>query len=388
MESTGSEYVFDSAGGLPMPMPFLHRIAARGLELTNHHSSANSSVRALFSIFTGLYPQPTLRVFETLPDLRIPTMNSVLGRDYESWLVTPGRLDWFFPGPLLRANGFDLEGYHSMPEDEFASQTEYGRSEVKGMDRFLGRLGEARGPFFAVYYSFIPHYPYYDYGAGYRVRPDTLDRRARYYGNLRVLDEQVRRLFDEMARLGLQKRTIVLLVGDHGEAFGQHAGNFGHVLYGYQENYRVPAVFYQPDLFPPGKVAFPTSHVDLLPTLVDALGGDPDRSIVQGETVLSGPPARKYIFAYGSDHSVAGIDGAGRKLLLSLKTGKCSFWDLARDPGERTVKSCDGAPNQERAVRMFANYQAGVLGRYNARLPAPLSTTAKAAATVSGHREH
>ena len=40
--------------------------------------------------------------------------------------------------------------------------------------------------------------------------------------------------------VGLWERTVVAVLGDHGQAFGQHDGNIGHTLFIYEENVRVP----------------------------------------------------------------------------------------------------------------------------------------------------
>ena len=42
------------------------------------------------------------------------------------------------------------------------------------------------------------------------------------------IDEQIGRLFDELDRRGRLDRTWVILVSDHGESFGEHAGVFLH----------------------------------------------------------------------------------------------------------------------------------------------------------------
>ena len=44
------------------------------------------------------------------------------------------------------------------------------------------------------------------------------------------------------------RNTLFVLFGDHGEAFGQHEGNFGHTLFIYDENVRVPYVIAAPGL--------------------------------------------------------------------------------------------------------------------------------------------
>lgn len=378
LESVGAEYAFDSAPGAPAPMPFLRRLAAGGLTLGNHYASANSSHRAIFSILTGLYPRPGARSFEALPDLRIPTLNRMLGPGYDAWLVTPGRLDWYFPKALLEANGFrSLEGYGHLPEDAVAERNPYGRSEISAMSLFLRRLGAAREPFFAVYYSFAAHIPYADHGPEYRIRPDTTDRRHRYYNNLHVLDRQLRRLHDHLAATGLLDRTVLVVIGDHGEALGQHPGVWGHTSAGYEENFRVPVVIHQPRLFAPARTEVPTSHVDLAPTLLDAMGLSPGPFPLQGESVLRPERLRrKYIFLF-TPRVLGAISRDRIKLWVKLSDARCWTHDLRRDPLERHPEGCESHREQESAVLKFAAYQRRILSWYNGRLAtgAPPDTT-------------
>ena len=46
--------------------------------------------------------------------------------------------------------------------------------------------------------------------------------------------------------------TLVIVFGDHGEAFGEHEGNFAHTLFIHEENVRVPYV-----IAAPGAIAEP-----------------------------------------------------------------------------------------------------------------------------------
>ena len=44
--------------------------------------------------------------------------------------------------------------------------------------------------------------------------------------------------------------TLVVVFGDHGEAFGEHPGNFAHTLFIHEENVRVPYVIAAPGAIP------------------------------------------------------------------------------------------------------------------------------------------
>ena len=47
----------------------------------------------------------------------------------------------------------------------------------------------------------------------------------------------------QLTKQKLSDSTLVVVVGDHGEAFGQHRRNFAHASEIYEENMHVPLAF-------------------------------------------------------------------------------------------------------------------------------------------------
>ncbi len=104
---------------------------------------------------------------------------------------------------------------------------------------------EGSRPFFLWLHYMEPHAPYYfhqahDFG---RTPKDVYD------GEIAFADEQIGRLFAEMAKLGLDKNTIVVLFGDHGEGFGEH-NNREHGSSLHDHQVRVPLMIRIPGLPP------------------------------------------------------------------------------------------------------------------------------------------
>ena len=277
MESTGREYPAATRYG-DIPMPFLEKLKERSLVLDSHYSTSNTSPHSLFSLFTGLFPMPDKKIFVFKKWLRYPSIFSLLPAVYRTALVTPGSLAYYYPKDLMAHRGpketFDRD---ALPGKRMAPGIKLAKHEAESVTFFLEHLDTyGKRPFFAVYYSFAPHWPYPRYGEEYDRYP-CKDRRFRanvnqclYFNNLNLLDLQLRRIHDHLKKRGLLDRTIIALVGDHGEAFGQHEKNWIHAHNSYNENVMVPALLFQPRLFKPRRVKKMTSHVDFFPTLLDA----------------------------------------------------------------------------------------------------------------------
>ena len=374
MESAGTRYIFDTSNGNPMPMPFLHKISKEGWFLKKHFTSSNVSTKAVFSLFSGLYDFFNRENFGTRPDAEVPAIYNWLGEGYDSFLVTPSSISWYFPAKFIKNSGLrEIYSYENLKfkiKEEFHSLGHYiARDEIQTVDFFIRRLSKAKEPFLGIYISFAAHFPYFDYGEDYRILEDDGRLVSRYYNNLNLLDHMIKRIVDHLQEQGLLERTILVIMGDHGQAFGQHhPNNFMHYRYSYNENLETPAILYQPVLFKPKVFGFPTSHVDILPTLLDALRIPYPPMVFDGESLFNSKLRRKPIFFYGHEESVSSLDTHLIKVQYSLKKNRSWGFDLKLDPDETNPLDCSLYPLQLEALHKFVSDHDSNLLKYNASL--------------------
>jgi phosphoglycerol transferase MdoB-like AlkP superfamily enzyme len=372
MESVGSRYVFDTSHGTPMPMPFLHKMSQEGWFLKKHYTTSNVSTKAVFSLLSGCYDFFNRGTLGTRPDAHVPAIYGWLGEGYDSFLVTPSSTSWYFPTNFVKNSGLsEIHSYENlkfMIREEFHSLGHYiARDEIQTMDFFIQRLSQAREPFLGIYISFTAHFPYFDYGEDYRIMKDDGRLISRYYNNLYLLDRMIKRIYDHLRERGLLEHTILVVIGDHGQAFGQHhPNNFMHYRYSYNENLETPAIFYQPALFKPKTVVFPTSHVDILPTLLDAMRVSYSMGVFDGESLFNYKSKRKPIFFYGYEESFSSLDSHLIKVQYSLKKKRCWVFDLKRDPDEKNPLDCSLYPHEVEGLHRFVSDHDSSLLKYNA----------------------
>lgn len=371
MESVGARYAFDTSPGHPVAMPFLQQLAKEGWYLQNHYTSANISNKAIFSLLSGLHDFFNRETFGIRSDAQIPSLYNFLG-SHDSFLVTPAPITWYFPTAFVRNSGLpEIHSYEDLKltvKEEYHSMGHYiGRDEVQTVDFFIQRLNKAREPFLGIYYSFAAHLPYFDYGREYHIREDDGRAINRYYNNLNLLDYMIKRVYDDLKEKRLLEHTLLVIVGDHGQAFGQHhPDNFMHHRYSYDENLKAPAILYQPALFKPRTLHVPTSHVDLLPTLLDAMRIPYDPLLFDGESLFQNKLNRKYIFFYGYEETVSCLNNDQIKVQYSSKKHRCWAFDLKVDPDERNPLDCSFYQPQLEALHGFVNYHDSNLAKYNA----------------------
>jgi len=239
----------------------------------------------------------------------------------------------------------------------------------------------AHEPFFLHLHYDAPHWPYTpppEYAR--RVEPppgfpDDPMARA-YLGEAAYADDYVGRVLDELERLGLDRRTLVIVVGDHGEVF-DHAHDHvvealgqptlhHHGWSAYDELTRIPLVLSLPGTITPSKIAQQVSLVDLEPTILDVLQRSP-RPGARGRSLAplwrGVPEPERPAFVEGQD--VRAVRSAGWLYLrrgdprLVFPDGRKlsveeELYELASDPLQHKNRAAD-AP--EMLARMRALFE-------------------------------
>ncbi len=106
-----------------------------------------------------------------------------------------------------------------------------------------------------------------------------LGYRRLYYYLHKLVDRAVGRILESLERSGMADDTIVVFTSDHGDLLGAHGGLIQKWFNAFDEATRVPFLVSGPGIArQPGGVTVPTSHVDLLPTLMGLAGIDVERA--------------------------------------------------------------------------------------------------------------
>jgi len=105
--------------------------------------------------------------------------------------------------------------------------------------------------------------------------------RGWYDGSIRGMDAEIGRLVERLRELGLDRKTLVVFVGDHGEEFLEHGRTF-HGQTTYAELANVPLIVWRPGAVPAGRVIADTVEtIDVMPTIL-ATAGLPTPKEAQG----------------------------------------------------------------------------------------------------------
>lgn len=333
--------VYATAPDRGAPTPTIDALALRdGITFDRAYATAPVTLTSHASLMTGRYPPGHgARHNGMRMDPKTPTLAEAFAR--AGW-VTGAFVGAF---PLDRrfglTKGFQTYG-DTMPRDPRGrpANERPGRMVVDEALAWAARHREDR--VFLWVHLFEPHAPY-----GNPADPAQAQRSAleRYRADVSEADAQVGRL---LAGLGFDRaRTLIVVAGDHGEAFGEH-GEVSHSIFTYDTTLRVPLIFNRAG-FPAGlRTGIPVSLVDVAPSIAKfaELGPfDADgRALFEGAILKAEGPA-----AYrGEDRalyaeSFAPLLDFGWSPLRTIRSGRWKYiaapkpelFDLAADPGEQ-----------------------------------------------------
>jgi arylsulfatase A-like enzyme len=162
--------------------------------------------------------------------------------------------------------------------------------------------------------------------------PASAGDRERYDRVLQIIDDEVGRLLAEIERRGKLEETAILLIGDHGEALGEHGIRF-HAAYVWEAIMRVPLILVAPGV-EPGTVHGPVTLLHLAPTIIDLLGGSwqPDDAASVLPLLEAEPTEMPPVFL--TDTEQIAVVGGDWKLIFDRRERMFQLFDLSEDPGE------------------------------------------------------
>lgn len=316
--------------------PWMDRLAAAGVRFERAYAHNVVTLPSHANILSGLTP-PRHGIRDN-GGFRFPADRDTLA----TLLARAGYRAGAFVSAFPLDSRFGLARGFDVYDDRFSNvdtHTAFVMEERRGGDtvalarRWMAQ--EANRPFFCWVHVYEPHFPY--------APPEPFASRfagAPYQGEVAATDAALGSLLQPLLEAGSGDRTIVVLTADHGESLGEH-GEMTHGIFAYEATLRVPLIVHAPRLWPPRVVADTVRHVDLLPTILDALAL-PVPAELAGRSLLpllAGGPAEAEPVYFESLSSAknrgwAPLFGtvAGGKKYVELPIPE--LYDLAADPQE------------------------------------------------------
>jgi arylsulfatase A-like enzyme/Flp pilus assembly protein TadD len=265
--------------GYPQALtPVLDQLAREGVRFQSCRTPTPLTLPAHTTLLTGLYPpEHGLRINGQdvlAPDLvTLPQVFSNAGYRCGAFIAATvlDRRHGLNRGCEIYEDRIDIPKISSEDYERTGHLPELTppmRSGAKVVDAALAWLDSVRDrPFYAWVHLYDPHYPYDRHDNLPQVRRDDP-----YDEEIAYADFQVGRLVKWLDQYGLKRKTLILIVGDHGESLGEH-GEATHGLTLYESALRVPFILSGPPrLRSADPIVIPVGLVDIFPTLLDCVG--------------------------------------------------------------------------------------------------------------------
>ncbi len=338
--------------------PFLDSIKTSAVLFNNIYAHVPATNKSLVSILCSAYPYLSYKsITAEKPAISWPSIPSELKKyGYSTSFLNSG--DNRFQGAenFLQHRGFnEIEDYRlNSCEPTTFSDIRYSNENLEGINdsclavKFFNWINSNPStPFFSMMWTYQTHYPYYSTGTRIDFHTNN-ESQEKYLNALHHADKTLQQLVEGLKKRDLFKSTLIVVLGDHGEAFGRH-GQTSHAGAIFEENLHIPLMLINPILFKGEFISEVGGISDVAPTIFSILN-KPVPDLWQGENLFSVNRRNKvYFFSPYSDY-LFGCREGNYKFIYNATSNTYSLYNLKNDPNE-TINIADKHPQYMEATK-------------------------------------
>ena len=342
--------------------PFMTKLAERGAVVDHAWPSVTHTSKALVGILCGLHPKLDAPIEEAEPTgLPVPCLAKLLRqRGYATGFMQTATAHFERRDQLVRNMDYEtFESKETLPSEGFEETSYFGwedRALVKPALDWLAKQAEQDRPFFLTLLTLSTHHTY--------KTPSTFPKVKRASGELdeylnatRYLDTVLEELFVGLEAGGHLEDTLVVLIGDHGEGFGEH-GRHQHDTVIYEEGLHIPLMVLGEGVPKNTRIAGQRHAIDVVPTVLEWLG-TPVGSGLPGKSLLSTPGHERTFASCWLRQRCMAVREGPLKYIWHFDRQGPEVFDLVADPKEKkNLLSSLDLPTTQRLREAVLAYKA------------------------------
>ena len=336
MESTPANkvQVYDSTYKVT---PNLNEWRKYAVIYNNIYAHLPNTPNSIFSITSALYPMISYKaIVNENPRIVIPTLPQLLkDHAWNTSLFFSSDLTFSKIGEYVNHHGFETaEDFKTMKCDYKQFESNY--ALLDGLDdrciasQYLDwkdKLNQKKT--FSVLWTNQTHYPYFSHDSVKYADDIELNP---YLNALKNVDEAFGKLMQGLKDRNILKNTLVIVSGDHGEAFGTH-NQYSHALKIYEENMHVPFLIINPYLFNGMQNNRIGGLIDIAPTVMHLLNLKTPEGW-EGMSLLSSQQKNHTFFVGPFSDFLLGSRFDKWKFIHNVTLNQNELYDLENDPKE------------------------------------------------------
>lgn len=280
IESLSASYV-GSYGGSQGLTPHLDALSKDGLLFEQVYATGTRTVRGLEALSLGTPPVPGQAIVRRPANEHLTTLGEVLAHQNVDTFFFYGGYGYFDNmNAYFSANDYRVIDRTDIPSERIVFENVWGVADEVLFDAAIDRIDqreEPARPFFAHMMTTSNHRPY-TYPDGRIDIPSPGGRE----GAVKYTDYAIGKFIRDAKTRPWFRDTLFVFVADHCASV---AGKTKLPV----RNYRIPLILYSPGNLKPGVFAPMISQIDLVPSLIDALGR-PGSQLFYGRSVFIDRP--------------------------------------------------------------------------------------------------
>lgn len=271
--------------------PNLDALARQGMQFDRVFATGTRTVRGLEALSLGTPPVPGQAIVRRPGNEHLATLGELLEHQGFSTYFFYGGYGYFDNmNAYFGANDYRVVDRTDIPKEKISFANVWGVADEVLFDQVLRTLGEpaaAHKPFFAHIMTTSNHRPF-TYPPGRIDIPSPGGRE----GAVKYTDYAIGKFVRDAQQKPWFDDTLFVIIADHCAAV---AGKTKLPV----ANYRIPLIFYAPQIVKPTHYVDIISQIDIAPTLIEVLGKEGDDHFF-GRSVFEGgsSPQRAFISNY------------------------------------------------------------------------------------------
>ncbi|MCE1118493.1 MULTISPECIES: LTA synthase family protein [Pseudomonas] len=342
MESVRWNSIFGAEVSTAQRFPTFDRLSREGMLFKSYVTVPHSS-KGYYSIFTGQHAYPGVEIKEAMP-LHQPGVIHELTRKKNMQAVAFSSLFLQFENMDGFLKSIGVANAYAVTDIAPANTQALNNSSFGDSDELLytssiphlQAISKSGQGFIALYFPSAAHYPYDCTGT-----TPSQSALEKYETCIENTDTLIGQMLEGYDKAGLLDSTLFVLVGDHGESFGEH-GLFIHNSSMHEEEVTVPLIFWAKGKTLAKPIATTSQQTDIAPTIADFFAVADAPFNVQGISLLRDHGKRVFYMSTFFDQLSSAVVEHPYKYIYEYSPDTLVRYHLEDDPQEKNPQPVEG----------------------------------------------
>lgn len=342
LESVRWNSVFGAGVKTAEQYPTFERLSQEGMLFKSYVSVPHSS-KGYYSILTGLHAYPDIEIKEAIhlyqPSIihELKKKNNMEAVAFSSLHLQFENLDGFLKS-IGVSNAYEASDMFSNGNIA-QNNSSFGQSDehlFSSSVSYLEDITKKDKGFIALYFPSAAHYPY-----DCTSDPAAQIAIKKYESCILKTDTLIGEMLDKFDKSGILDSTLFVIVGDHGESFGEH-GLYIHNSSMHEEEITVPLIFWANGKVLSRNTSMTSQQTDITPTVADFFGLIDSPLHVQGVSLLRTQGERVFFMSTFFDELSSALVEHPYKYIYEYSADTVKKYNLESDPQEKMPQAVIG----------------------------------------------